>query len=543
MARCQRGRRGSSQCRPCVQRGRAQQRVRVHRGVEQKRLCRSPRRRAAGLGSTGGAGRQTRAQRGQQARTQRLLLLLRLRQRKSRSGAVAARGAQRPAHVRGRSGAQARRVLRRAHQQRVCHEAAARHGVRQRFLKALRPEPLAAHAAQRRQQPRLRSVVQLRRLQRAVHARVRARHGERSVRRPSALAARSLRAPRRNARLQQRLPRGGASLGLHGQLQRLHRKEAGKFGLLLLQLGSCARRRAPAGWLSPAAIAHFVDSKGEPHGEGIADPKVAATGADAATAAKAKKARGDAAAPAALPAAAALSDTQAVAFVIGRLARFLWRHVGEELNPPAALTLSEDLVAAVPAGATEPERLYAAGMWVQAVPDRAAVYRRRAACVLLGIFFDAGPDGQWWPVGSVCGRRVFRSRGLAWWGKILLAAAVAVAAEGKLRPQLLLSLRRGRLEADIAHRELCTGCDVHQRPHVQHAAYVIEFAAGATRVVRQLRAAEHQRGSGGLALALGCGSVESVRVGAHGAQQPRDLRGRQAVRHAGSSTRGVQVFR
>ena len=29
--------------------------------------------------------------------------------------------------------------------------------------------------------------------------------------------------------------------------------------------------------------------------------------------------------------------------------------------------------------------------------DRDEVYRRRAACVLLGIFFDCGPRGHWWP--------------------------------------------------------------------------------------------------------------------------------------------------
>ena len=92
-----------------------------------------------------------------------------------------------------------------------------------------------------------------------------------------------------------------------------------------------------------------------------------------------------------------LSDKQAVAFVVGRLARFLWRHVGTELDSEAVLDLVGKLIAAIPAGSTEPETLYAAGLWVQAVADRDAVYRRRAACVLVGLFFDCGPDGHWWP--------------------------------------------------------------------------------------------------------------------------------------------------
>ena len=92
-----------------------------------------------------------------------------------------------------------------------------------------------------------------------------------------------------------------------------------------------------------------------------------------------------------------LSDKQAVAFVVGRLARFLWRHAGAELDSAAVLALVGELIAAIPAGSTEPETMYAAGLWVQAVAERDAVYRRRAACVLIGLFFDCGPDGHWWP--------------------------------------------------------------------------------------------------------------------------------------------------
>ena len=57
----------------------------------------------------------------------------------------------------------------------------------------------------------------------------------------------------------------------------------------------------------------------------------------------------------------------------------------------------QELIKSIPRGSSEHEIIYNAGVWVQAVADRDAVYRRRAACALLGIFFDAGPNGHWWP--------------------------------------------------------------------------------------------------------------------------------------------------
>ena len=57
----------------------------------------------------------------------------------------------------------------------------------------------------------------------------------------------------------------------------------------------------------------------------------------------------------------------------------------------------QELIKSIPRGSSEQEIIYSAGVWVQAVADRDTVYRRRAACALLGIFFDAGPRGHWWP--------------------------------------------------------------------------------------------------------------------------------------------------
>ena len=90
-------------------------------------------------------------------------------------------------------------------------------------------------------------------------------------------------------------------------------------------------------------------------------------------------------------------NTHAVAFVVGRLARFLWRHTGEELDKTAVNNLVQELIGSIPPRSTEPEMLHYAGLWVQADARRDAVYRRRAACVLVGLFFDCGPDGHWWP--------------------------------------------------------------------------------------------------------------------------------------------------
>jgi hypothetical protein len=81
-------------------------------------------------------------------------------------------------------------------------------------------------------------------------------------------------------------------------------------------------------------------------------------------------------------------NTHAVAFVVGRLARFLWRHTGEELDKTAVNNLVQELIGSIPPRSTEPEMLHYAGLWVQADARRDAVYRRRAACVLVGLFFD-----------------------------------------------------------------------------------------------------------------------------------------------------------
>ena len=63
----------------------------------------------------------------------------------------------------------------------------------------------------------------------------------------------------------------------------------------------------------------------------------------------------------------ALSNKHACAFVVGRLARFLWRHAGDaaELDQEAVLALAADLIKTFPRDATEQEFIYSAGVWVQ----------------------------------------------------------------------------------------------------------------------------------------------------------------------------------
>ena len=90
------------------------------------------------------------------------------------------------------------------------------------------------------------------------------------------------------------------------------------------------------------------------------------------------------------------SNARGHAFVVGRLASFLWRHVGVD-DPAALLELVSQLDTYIPKRAAKPLVIHYAGIWVQQVPEREAVYKRRAAAALLGIFFDCGPNGQWWP--------------------------------------------------------------------------------------------------------------------------------------------------
>ena len=83
--------------------------------------------------------------------------------------------------------------------------------------------------------------------------------------------------------------------------------------------------------------------------------------------------------------------------VCARLAAFLWAPTDTQLcdRLAEARELRADLLS--PGGISDDQLVHRCSLWVVEGKTRADVYKRRAICATVGVFFDVGGSGRWWP--------------------------------------------------------------------------------------------------------------------------------------------------